>query len=31
MEWTVNGCVQISIDAFVDEVNGEKILAQNEH
>ena len=28
---SVNGCVQISIDAFIDEMNGEKILAQNEN
>ena len=27
---SVNGCVQISIDAFIDEMNGEKILAQEE-
>ena len=27
----VNGCVQVSVDAFIDEMNGEKILAQNEN
>ena len=27
----VDGCVQVSIDAFIDEMNGEKILAQNEN
>ena len=27
---SVNGCVQISVDTFVDEMNGEKILTQNE-
>ena len=28
---TVNGCVQISVDAFIDKMGGEKILAQNEN
>ena len=27
----VNGCVQVSVDTFIDEMNGEKILAQNEN
>ena len=26
---SANGCVQISVDAFIDEMNGEKILAEN--
>ena len=28
---SVNGCVQISVDAFIDEMNEEKILTQNEN
>ena len=28
---SVEGCVQVSIDAFMDEMNGENILAQNEN
>ena len=28
---SVDGCVQVSIDAFIDEMNREKILAQNEN
>ena len=27
---SVDGCVQISVDTFIDEMNGEKILTQNE-
>lgn len=31
MHMSVNSCVQISVDAFIDDMNGEKILAQNEN